>query len=124
MQPIKLGEKKWKKGRVVQKLGIRSYEVECQGYKYARNRKFLPREVSTGTYKDEDDSDNYYPTTSPEKHQNGNNGAPTHINAEEPIDVPAQQGEKETPELTQQSTKTRSGRGINKPTRLGFETLG
>jgi hypothetical protein len=80
----------------------------------------IPATPSTtaGTCTDEDNSDDDYPTTSPEKHQNGDTGAPIHINAEEPIDVPAQQGEKETAELAQQSTKTRSGRSIKKPTDL------
>jgi hypothetical protein len=40
-------------------------------------------------------------------------------------DVPAHQmHEKETAELAQQSSKTRSGRSIKKPARLGFETVG
>jgi hypothetical protein len=123
MQPIKLC-KKWKKGRVVQKVGIRAYEVECQGYKYIRNRKFLRREVPTGTNGDESNSHEDDPPALPEEQQNGDTGATTNINTEEPIDVPEQTSQNETAENPQQSRKTRSGRNILKPARLGFETEG
>ncbi|CAB4029262.1 Fibroblast growth factor receptor 1 [Paramuricea clavata] len=58
-------------------------------------KKFLRREVPPGTCTDEDDSDDDYPTTSPKKHQNGDTGAPIHINAEKPMDVPAKQDQSE-----------------------------
>ena len=110
MQPIKLCEKKWKKGHVVQKVGIHAYEVECQGYKYIRNRKFLRREVPTGTNEDESNCDEDDPPALPEEQQNGDTGATTNINAEEPIDVPEQTSQNETAENPQQPRKTRIGR--------------
>ena len=60
----KLGERKWKKGRIVQTVGIWSYEVEFRGHGYVRNRRFLRRVARTGT--DEEDSDDEL-STPPDK---------------------------------------------------------
>ena len=47
MQPFKLGDKEWKKGTVLKKVGIRSYAVESDGQVYVRNGRHLrPAEVS------------------------------------------------------------------------------
>ena len=60
LQPTQIGTKIWKKGKVLRKVGIRSYEVQCNGNIYTRNRKFLKR--STAESESEDDPDNDEPS--------------------------------------------------------------
>ena len=60
LQPTQIGTKIWKKGKVLRKVGIRSYEVQCNGNIYTRNRKFLKR--STAESESEDDADNDEPS--------------------------------------------------------------
>ncbi len=85
LQPTKLGEKKWKTGRIVRKVGIRSYEVECQEYKYVRNRRFLRKVAKTET--DEEDGDDELNTNPPQKDQSEETVTPTNANCEHPPQV-------------------------------------
>ncbi len=120
LQPIKLGEKKWKIGRIVRKVGIRSYEVECQGYKYVRNRRFLRKVAITET--DEEDGDDELNTNPPEKDLSEETVTPTNANREQPPQVSDQPTNEGIPRTPQPSTKTRSGRTVKEPARFGFES--
>ena len=55
LQPTQIGTKIRKKGKVLRKVGIRAYEVQCNGNIYTRNRKFLKR--STPESESGDDTD-------------------------------------------------------------------
>ena len=116
IQPTRPGYKEWKKGRVLRKVGIRSYEVESNGYTYTRNRKF-PRKSAI---EDSDDNMDEEPAT-PEALI----PAATATNTAEPITQPTTSGTantEETTETTSVAARTGSGRVVKKPFRLGFQT--
>lgn len=119
IQPTRCGQKKWKKGRVVKQVGIRSYQVESNGYTYTRNRRFL-RKSTQDEPNDEysDDDGNEAIEEEPPAASANNNEAET---IAQPI-APGDTNIAGTSEADNQTTKTRSGRAIKKPTRLGFET--
>ena len=60
LQPTHGNEKKRKRGKILRQVGIRSYEVECKGYTYTRNRKFLRPSRAT-TFSDDNYSDEEEP---------------------------------------------------------------
>ena len=124
LQPTHGNEKKWKRGKILRQVGIRSYEVECKGYTYTRNRKFLRPSRAT-TFSDDNYSDEEEPDrpgtesavpTPPTPETNEDDAHPT-ILAKGHI---AESNRGAT--RTSDATRTRSGRVVKQPSRLGINT--
>ena len=111
MKPTQIDTKIWEKGKVLRKVSIRSYEIQCNGNIYTRNRKFLKRstaESQSGNDADaepSDKSETEYVTVSTD-----NAGID---------DQEITSGGNEDIEASHE-TKTRRGRVIRKPNRFGY----
>ena len=110
LQPTQIGTKIWKKGKVLRKVGIRSYEVQCNGNIYTRNRKFLKR--STAESESEYDADNDEPS---DKSETEDVAVPTDNAASDG----QESGGNEDVEASHQN-RTRRGRVVRKPNRFGY----
>ena len=117
-QPTRIGEKKWKRGIVVRKVGIRSYEVQCKGYTYTRNRKFIRRSRLPAEF----GSDNADEEMSDMSEAEENVSVPTDNDLPQENTQPAHLEHNETSTETSSTSKTRSGRLVKKPDRLGIDT--
>ena len=122
LQPTHGNEKKWKRGKILRQVGIRSYEVECKGYTYTRNRKFLRPSRAT-TFSDENYSDEEEPdgpdtesavTAPPIPEINEDDAHPTILTKGH-----IAESNREATE-TGDATRTRSGRVVKQPSRLGI----
>ena len=118
LQPTRIGEKKWKRGIVVRKAGIRSYEVQCKGYIYTRNRKFIRRSRLPAEF----GSDNADEEMSDMSEAEENVSVPTDNDLPQENPQPAHLERNETSTETSSTSKTRSGRLVKKPDRLGIDT--
>ena len=124
LQPTHGNEKKWKRGKILRQVGIRSYEVQCKVYTYTRNRKFLRPSRAT-TFSDDKYSDEEEPDrpgtesavpTPPTPETNDDDAHPT-ILAKGHIAEPNRGATG-----TNDATRTRSGRVVKQPSRLGINT--
>ena len=116
IQPTRSGYNAWKKGRVLRKVGIRSYEVENNGYTYIRNRQFLRKSAIIEDSDDDIDEEPAMPEALIP--------AATATNTTEPITQLTTSGTANADETTETASiaaRTRSGRVVKKPTRLGFQ---
>ena len=118
LQPTRIGEKKWKRGIVVRKAGIRSYEVQCKGYTYTRNRKFIRRSRLPAEF----GSDNADEEMSDMSEAEENVSVPTDNDLPQENPQPAHLERNETSTETSSTSKTHSGRLVKKPDRLGIDT--
>ena len=118
LQPTRIGEKKWKRGIVVRKAGIRSYEVQCKGYTYTRNRKFIRRSRLPAEF----GSDNADEEMSDMSEAEENVSVPTDNDLPQENPQPAHLERNETSTETSSTSKTRSGRLVKKPDRPGIDT--
>ena len=105
-----IGTKIWKKGKVLRKVGIRSYEVQCNGNIYTRNRKFLKR--STAESESEDDADNDEPS---DKSETEDVAVPPDNAASD-----AQESSGNEDVEASHQNRTRRGRVVRKPNRFGY----
>ncbi|CAB3984941.1 Retrovirus-related Pol poly from transposon, partial [Paramuricea clavata] len=100
--------KKWKRGIVVRKAGIRSYEVQCKGYTYTRNRKFIRRSRLPAEF----GSDNADEEMSDMSEAEENVSVPTDNDLPQENPQPAHLERNETSSETSSTSKTRSGRTL------------
>ena len=110
IQPTRSGYKEWKKGRVLQKVGIRSYKVERNGYTYTRNRKFLQKLAIEDSGEDMDEELAMPEALVP---------MATATNTTELIIQPTTSGTtnaEEATEATSVAARTHSGQAVKKPT--------
>ncbi|CAB4028483.1 Retrovirus-related Pol poly from transposon, partial [Paramuricea clavata] len=113
LQPARIGEKKWKRGIVVREAGIKSYEVQCNGYTYTRNR-FIRRSRLPAEF----DSDNADEEMSDMSEAEENVSVPIDNDLPQENPQPAHIERNETNTETSSTSKTRSGRLVKKPDRL------
>ena len=123
MQPTIEGKRIWKRGKVIRKVGIRSYEIESNGRKYTRNGKFL-RRLTTAT------EENGYSTEEESLTSERDDNVDEEVNIPESAElIPECLETKATSTIgtriavratTSSNYTTGSGRLIKKPNRLGL----
>ena len=121
IQPVHKGQRKWKKGKVIRQTGVRSYEVESDGRRYKRNRRFLRRSSKAASDNARESDEESVASGFSEEEAEGETEAPENSNAERPATEASHSQRPSTPAKARLANTTRSGRIVRKPQRLGYQ---